>query len=284
MRRLGQHFLRNKSALRLIVRAVNPKAGEVIVEIGPGHGELTKEIQNSKVKSQNCNSKVKIIGIEKDEGLAESLRKKFAGEENVEIVAGDALRLLPSIIQNLKPKTYKVAGNIPYYITGRLLRTIGELEPKPERCVFTLQKEVAERLIAEPQKMNSVRGREGSRRHSASYEMNRLAAAVQFWAEPKTLSFLPKTDFQPPPKVDSAIVLLKTKKPAAKVEPDDYYRLVRILFQQPRKTIFNNLTAGGLSRETATKALKQSGLDPNLRPQNLKVKDILRLVDDLRKV
>lgn len=285
MRRLGQHFLKNKAAVGQIVRAVSPKAGEVIVEIGPGHGELTQEIVN-RITHNAGRGGARIIAVEKDERLAEKLCLRFAENENIKIMEGDALRVLPGLLSDLRSTfpvpRFKICGNIPYYITGHLLRTIGELEPKPELCVFTLQKEVAERLVAEPRRVNPVRGRGPLRALAASYGMNRLAASVQFWAEPEVLFALPKTDFRPPPKVDSAVVLLKTKKLPAGIRPDDYYKIVRILFQQPRKTIFNNLRAGGWSPETALQNLKRAGLEPGLRPQDLSIRSIVHLSSFLR--
>lgn len=257
-KRLGQHFLINTAALKKIAAALEIKPGDIIVEIGPGHGELTKELRSK-------NKEVRVIAIEKDRRLAEDLRRKFADGKNVEIAEGDALRLLPSVTQNLKPITYKVAGNIPYYITGHLLRVIGCLEPKPERCVFTVQKEVAERLAAQPPRMN------------------RMAASVQFWAEPKILFSLPKSDFYPPPKVNSTAILFITKE-YPKTAAENYYRTVKILFRQPRKTLLNNLIGAGLSRKEANEILERSGLSPDLRSQNLNIQDILRVGDDLRAV
>lgn len=261
-KKLGQHFLKNPAAQKKIAAALAIQTGETVIEIGPGHGELTNKLLafGFGVLGKD-GSAVKIIAIEKDGHLVEELKQKFADEENVEIVEGDVLKILPDVVKNykLKPKNYKLVGNIPYYITGHLLRTIGDLEPKPERCVFTLQKEVTERLTAQPPKMN------------------RLAAAVQFWAEPEIILALSKTEFRPRPKVNSAAILLKTKIQKPAVPPESYYKTVRVLFQQPRKTALNNLVASGLSRERAAEALRRAGLGPNLRPQDLKIEDIARI-------
>lgn len=269
-KRLGQHFLNNVAALKKIARALDVQPGETIIEIGPGHGELTKELQMANGKWQTG---LRIIAIEKDRKLAEGLRRKFAEDESVEIVEGDALTLLPKICSDLRISRFKIASNIPYYITGRLFRTIGETEPKPERCVLTVQKEVAERLVAKPRRMNPP--------HKSMWGMNRLAASVQFWAEPEILAVLPKTDFRPVPKVDSAIVTLKTKEKPA-INPSDYYRMVRVIFRQPRKTLSNNLLEAGFGREEIRKSLDRINLNPNLRPQDLGIPDILRIVDDFR--
>lgn len=256
MKKLGQHFLKDVGALKKIAAALEIEPGDTVVEIGSGHGELTQQIKNEYAG-------IKIVGIEKDGRLAAALRKKFAADKNVQIIERDALKVLAAIVSRLAAhkSRYAICGNIPYYITGRLLRIIGELEPKPKRCVFTVQKEVAERLTATPPKMN------------------RLAAAVGFWAKPTIISLLPKTYFRPPPKVDSAIVLLKPEKISNQTKPGDYYQMVKILFRQPRKTLWNNLRAAGLEPETITKNLKEAGLSPNLRPHNLGLESILNLVD-----
>ena len=127
-----------------------------------------------------------------------------------------------------------------------------ELEHKPSLIVFTLQKEVAERLAAKPPKMN------------------KLAASVQFWAEPKIIDYLKPSDFSPPPKVHSAIIRLLPKPYT--LNPKPYYQLVNIIFKQPRKTIFNNLRGTGLE-----KRLAEIGLTGQERPQNLTIDQIKTL-------
>ena len=259
MPRLGQHFLTDKNALKKIAGFLDLKEGDAVVEIGPGHGELTEQILNNELRIKN--TEIKIIAIEKDEQLAESLRKKFEARGNVEIICGDALKLLPSIIHNslFIIHGYKLAGNIPYYITGKLLRTISELPEKPEISVFTIQKEVAERLAAKPPKMN------------------RLAASVQFWAEPEIALIIPRDSFRPIPDVDSATIVLK-KGVQKGIKTDAYYKTVRVLFSQPRKTILNNISNGmNISKDEARSKLKKAGIDENLRPQNLSVEDIIKI-------
>ena len=137
-KKLGQHFLTNKTKLQKIVRALDLRADDSVIEIGPGHGELTNELR---IK----NYELKIIAIEKDEELVRYLQEKFAQDKNIEIIEGDILKILPEFAKSrkLKAKSYKIVGNIPYYITGHLLRIIGELKNKPSLVVLTVQKEVA---------------------------------------------------------------------------------------------------------------------------------------------
>jgi len=254
MTKLGQHFLTDKNALKKIAALLDLKEGDVVIEIGPGHGELTEQMANSEAQ---------IIAIERDELLADTLRAKFSGNEKIKIVTGDALKILSSVIQDslFIAHSYKIAGNIPYYITGKLLRTISELQEKPSVSVFTIQKEVAERLAAKPPRMN------------------RLAASVQFWANPEIAFIIPRTSFQPIPEVDSATTVLKKASPR-RIEADAYYKTVRAIFAQPRKTILNNLSDGvGISKKDAAEKLAKIDIETNLRPQNLSVEDIIKIAE-----
>lgn len=262
MNHLGQNFLINKNKIKEIVAALELKNGDTIIEIGPGHGEITKELVSRIQKLE-----ARIIAVEKDERLAEKLRDKMdTYGYSVDIVTGDALKVLPVITKsyNLKAKSYKIVGNIPYYITGFLLRTIGELKNKPKLTVLTIQKEVAERIVAKPPRMNL------------------LAASVQFWAEPKIVGIIPKTDFSPQPKVDSAIIRLgaRGKRQATrdnKEETEKYYRLIKILFKQPRKTIINNLSQLLTNKREIELKLQKIGIEASDRPQNLSIDTIKKV-------
>ncbi|MBI4034242.1 MAG: ribosomal RNA small subunit methyltransferase A [Candidatus Brennerbacteria bacterium] len=263
MKRLGQHFLKNRRKLKEIAASLDLKEGDVVVEIGAGHGELTREL----IAVPN----VKVIAIEKDKSLVLKLKENFKSPE-LEIVEGDALKVLPSLIRNLeleiRNSSYKVAGNIPFYITGRLLRILGDLITGgilkyTTLMVFTVQKEVAERICAAPPKMNL------------------LAASVQFWAKPEIIGSIPKKDFSPPPEVDAVIVKLTTKYQQLKTE--NYYKLIKILFRQPRKTVLNNLAAGLKSnKKEITEKLKKLKINPEDRAQNLSVDEILKLSRELK--
>jgi len=260
-KRLGQHFLKNKSAIKKIIDALEIKSGETIIEIGPGSGALTFPILE---KCRTSNLECKIIAIEKDPHLVNQLTSKLVNwEGGVEIIHGDVLAILPGLINQLTTQltNYKIVGNIPYYITGKLLRTISELGSKPSLTVLMIQKEVAERVVAQPPKMNL------------------LAAATQFWARPKILFSLKPNNFDPPPKVDSTVIELKTKSEKRKAnESENYYKLIRIIFKQPRKTLLNNLKSGlSLSKEEIEAALLKENLAPNARPQDLTLENIKNL-------
>ena len=264
--RLGQHFLKSEGTLQKIVRAINTRRGDVIVEIGPGHGELTRFLVRSGVT---------VVAIEKDPRLASALAKNFQFSisnfqkdqstfgipaNSSTVIVGDALEVLPLVVGHLllADGRYKVVGNIPYYITGRLFRVLGELERKPRRAVFLIQKEVSQRLCAQPGAMNL------------------LAAATQVWARCRVIAAVPRHLFSPPPRVDSAVVVLE-KLPALPRSLPAYFAAARILFKQPRKTILNNLIGGGVPKNFAHEALEKIDCNEKSRPQELSTAKIYTL-------
>lgn len=253
--RLGQHFLRDKGILQKTVALLELKDGDRVVEIGAGDGELTGEIAA-------MGKKIRISAIEKDERLAWLLRRKFAEREEVEVVEGDALRLLGPLTEKIGLPNYKIIGNIPYYITGHLFRIIGGLENKPLLCSFMIQEEVALRMTSEAPRFN------------------RMAASVQFWAEVRLELKVSRKAFSPPPKVDSAVVLLR-RRPTPNWQKNlenQYERVVGLMFAQPRKTVLNNLSSGlAIPKEEVANLLMDAGIDPVCRPQNLSVKKLLAL-------
>jgi len=200
------------------------------------------------------------------------LKEKFSENKNTEIVHGDALKILPTLISqfpNFPVSNYKFVGNIPFYISGRLMRTISELKIKPDLAVFVIQKEVGQRICAKPP------------------QMNLLAASVQFWAEPKIIGYISKKEFKPEPEVDAAIIKLETKKLRNQeiIQMPDYYRLIGIIFKQPRKTILNNVMTSDVRRTSDVQKLKREivenlakfGVNPQDRPQNLSIEQIKQL-------
>ncbi len=263
-KKLGQHFLVNRAAIRAIVRAVDPQPGETIIEIGPGHGELTLPLARKCAAAGS-----RLAAIERDAALAEQMAKR---KEQIEIMEGDVLRLLPQITSfwkleignwKLEIGNWKLVGNIPYYLTGRLLRVIAELPRKPSRIVFTLQREVAERLCAQPPAMNL------------------LAAAAQIWAEPRILRHLAPADFRPQPKVESAVVQLESRIMSHESRNlKQYYALIKIIFKQPRQTIANNLARGlKLPKENIRTKLAPLGVSGNERPQELSIATLCDIRD-----
>lgn len=247
---LGQNFLIDKKALVQIVRAAKLSKKDTVLEIGPGLGVLTEKLaQQAK----------KVIAVEKDKRMFEAVEEILKDFSNVEIIHGDILKSFKSLM----PKSeYKVAANIPYYLTSPLIRLLLESENPPRQMVLLVQKEVAQRICARPPKMNL------------------LAVSVQFYGRPQIISYVPKKSFWPQPKVDSAIVkiTLRGATPRKKAVFLNYrakfFKLVKAGFSSPRKQLVNNLSEKlKLDREQTKKALIQSGLSSQTRAQNLSLED-----------
>jgi 16S rRNA (adenine1518-N6/adenine1519-N6)-dimethyltransferase len=259
---LGQHFLQNAHVKEKIIAAIDAQKNETIIEVGPGHGELTRPL------AEVCLTKgAHLVAIEKDRKLAHELGTMIH-EPRIEIIHGDVLKVLGS--WSSVRSSFKIVGNIPYYLTGHLLRIISELNHRPLQCVFMVQKEVAKRMSA------------------GIGEMNRLAASLQYWADVKILIAVSKEDFSPPPKVDSAVVVLNRKPRPASADAERYFAALRALFAQPRKTILNNLASrelrvvnsgGKLNKELIADNLGKLGISPNSRPEGLSIEQIAKITE-----
>jgi 16S rRNA (adenine1518-N6/adenine1519-N6)-dimethyltransferase len=254
---LGQHFLANPRILDKIVAAAEISKEDAILEVGPGTGNLTEKLAE-KAK--------KIIAIEKDERLIEGLREKFKNK-NAEIVESDVLKLkIETLIENLKLKieNYKIVGNIPYYITSNFLRTVFEKWPKPKLIVLTIQKEVAQRIMAKPPKMNI------------------LALSVQFFSKPEIISYISKENFRPIPKVDSAIIKLNLKSEIRNPkEIEKFFKIVKTGFSQKRKFLISNLEKLNFDKNKLADILKRNKIDLKSRAQDLHIDDWIKLTEHL---
>ena len=211
---LGQNFLIDEKVLRKIIEAAELSENDIVLEVGPGIGNLTAELAK-RVK--------KVIAIEKDKKMVEILRETLKNFTNIEIIEGDILKI------NLKPytsKPYKVVANIPYYLTSPLIRKFVEtVEVKPQLLVLMVQKEVAQRIVARPPAMSI------------------LAVSVQFYAKPEIISLVSKKSFWPSPKVDSAITKISAfNQPRKSAFNQRFFKIVRAGFSQPRKQLINNLS------------------------------------------
>ncbi|MBD3208710.1 MAG: ribosomal RNA small subunit methyltransferase A [Candidatus Nealsonbacteria bacterium] len=257
---LGQNFLVDKNILEKIAKVTDVSSKETLLEIGAGIGNLTFRLaQEAK----------KVIAVEKDEKLSRILKQlsQELGIKNVEVITQDVLE---TKIGSLLSKTNKVVGNIPYYVTGRLLRILLEKkETLPDKIVLTVQKEVAERVCAEPP------------------EMSLLAVSVQFYGKPEIVAAVPKRCFWPAPKVDSAIIKIVPKKSSIKKLPSifikKFFKIVRAGFSHPRKQLVNNLSSGlNIEKAVVSKILLKNNVNPTDRAEALGPKDWQKLAKSIK--
>ena len=255
-KRLGQHFLIDGEVLKLITSAAELTPTDIILEIGPGLGILTKEL----AKQTGW-----VIAIELDNKLANILKQTLASFDNVTIINKDILRIDPATLLR-EPKTkfapatspYKVVANLPYYITSPVLRHFLEASVKPEMMIVMVQKEVAEAIVAEP----------GQR--------SVLSISVQLYGKPRIVSYVPAQSFYPAPEVDSAILRIDLySQPAVAVADEKgFFELVRAGFTASRKQIVNSLVQGlGLSKTEVLALLGRADIVPQRRAETLTLEE-----------
>jgi len=259
-RSLGQNFLSGSHYPRRIVDSVAPRAGETIVEIGPGQGALTGLLVESGAR---------VIAIELDHELIPGLSEMFSGRENFRLVEADALEV--EYCGLIAPDaTARVVANLPYYISTPILqRLIGHRRCLSEMTLM-LQREVVERIAASP----------------GGKEYGFLSVLTQFYCEVEKLFDVPPGAFRPAPKVYSSVLRLRARARTAAPVNDEalLIELTKVLFAQRRKTILNNLRAGrdrlNLTNESAIPGLLSlCGLDPKRRAEDLSIEEIARLAD-----
>jgi 16S rRNA (adenine1518-N6/adenine1519-N6)-dimethyltransferase len=252
---LGQHFLASPSALSKIVSAGDIQADDIVVEVGPGKGVLTEALL--KVAG-------KVIAIEKDRGLVAHLKERFSTEiasGKLDLIEGDILEFKPELLAFYsKELSYKVIANIPYYITNAIIRLFLETKIQPEVLVLLIQKEVAERIVARDKK-ESI-----------------LSIAVKAYGTPKIMAKVPAGAFFPPPKVDSAIILVHTisKKLFKKTTEALFFKVVRGGFAHKRKKALGNLK-GIFPKKDLVSIFKEANLDTNVRSEDLTLTDWVTL-------
>ncbi|MBI2328766.1 MAG: ribosomal RNA small subunit methyltransferase A [Chloroflexi bacterium] len=250
---LGQHFLIDEATLGLITAAAGLTAGEVVVEIGPGLGVLTRELARQAGW---------VITIELDSKLADILGETLASFDNITIINDDVLRIDPAALlpeQKLSPAvsnslSYKVVANLPYYITSPVLRHFLEASVKPQIMVVMVQKEVAEEIAAKPGRLSL------------------LSISVQLYGEPTIVGYVPARCFYPVPEVDSAILKIALySQPAIEIaDKESFFSLVRAGFSASRKQLVNSLAQGlVLPKAEALSLLAEAGLSPQRRAETL---------------
>jgi 16S rRNA (adenine1518-N6/adenine1519-N6)-dimethyltransferase len=278
---LGQNFLHDRSYLEKIVRAAELTAEDLVLEVGPGEGALTRLLA-AEARA--------VVAVELDDRLITPLRAMFATQlQRVQIVHGDILEMNPPELvvglaaalagraegaagtmagapagaaagapdgpadSTLGRVRYKVVANLPYYITSAVLRQLLEAAPPPTRAVVLVQWEVAQRICAQPG------------------DLSLLAVSVQYYARPQLVERVPASAFRPAPQVDSAILRLDVQpQPSVEIPPEIFFPVVRAGFGQKRKQLLNSLTAGlGRPKSEIIGALACAAIDPTRRAETL---------------
>ena len=231
--RLGQNFLIDPAVRDAIADASGATREDVVLEVGAGVGTLTVALARRAGR---------VVAVELDRDLLPALREVVGESTNVEIVEGDILRL--DVTGDV------VAGNIPYNLTGALIRRLLDKPPRPRRLSLVVQKEVAERW-------------------TASTGASLATVAVKVFADARTVFTIPASAFEPPPRVDSALVVLDVRRePAVDVDDfDAFFRLVEEVFQFRRKQL------GGILSRRGFRGLSELGIDPKRRPQTLSLSE-----------
>ncbi|MEK7185422.1 MAG: 16S rRNA (adenine(1518)-N(6)/adenine(1519)-N(6))-dimethyltransferase RsmA [Patescibacteria group bacterium] len=274
---LGQNFLKSKRALRQIILAaeINPigqatgeenggEIGEKILEIGPGKGALTQFLLEAGAR---------VVAVEKDGELVEFLRQKFSTEianGRLELTGGDILETKPQTL-GLEAGRYKLVANIPYYITGQIIRNFLSGDCQPSRAVLLVQREVADRIVA----------------HDGKGSL--LSLAVRAYGVPKRIAIVKREDFSPAPNVDSAILLIAdiSKKffefggaSSTTGTEEKFFEILHAGFAHKRKKLIRNLEEIA-AKENLEKIFTESGLDENSRAEDLNLNDWKLLLEKL---
>jgi 16S rRNA (adenine1518-N6/adenine1519-N6)-dimethyltransferase len=260
---LGQHFLVNSAILKDITSAAELTPNDLVIEIGPGLGVLTREL----IERSGY-----VIAVELDTHLAELLKENLNSFHNVSIVSADILATEPwELIENEKTKfpvsikepfKYKVVANLPYYITQPVIRHFCEARLKPQMMVIMVQKEVAKNIAALPG------------------DLSILAVAVQYFGKPEIAGYVPAANFHPKPKVDSAILKIEmyAEPPVQVTSEKHFFKVVRAGFCAARKQIGNSLAQGlDIPKAEVLSLIQKAAVAPEKRAETLSLAEWARL-------
>ena len=255
-KKLGQNFLIDAGIVQGIVDAADIHPGEQVLEIGPGIGTLTQGLAEAGAE---------VTAVELDKKLPAILAKTLEGYENVRIIPGDILKV--NIPELMGGQPFKVAANLPYYITTPILMALLERHLPITHLVTMVQKEVAERMVAKP----------GSRIYGA------LSVAVQYYTEPEIVRDVPPRSFIPAPEVDSVVISCRVREnPAVSVKDEKmFFRVVKAAFGQRRKTLQNAMKAAGIEKEAVRLSLEKAGVDGTRRGETLSLPEFASIADEL---
>ena len=254
---LGQNFIYDDALLASLAEAAGVTKDEDVLEIGPGCGSLTKHL---------CRAAGHVLAIELDERLIPLLQGFLSEEKNLTVVQGDVMTLNLGEVTAALKKPFAVVANIPYYITTPLIRLLLSGDLPVSRLALMVQKEVADKILAQP-------GEEA---------WGPLSILCSFLCEPREALKVPAECFTPPPKVDSAFVVMPVReKPAVEVKDREmFFRVASAAFALRRKTMLNNLCATfRAERSRALAWMNAAGLDERIRGEKLTLEEIAALAD-----
>ena len=253
-KKLGQNFLIDGQVVRQIVAAAELSEADTVLEVGPGIGTLTQGLAESKAQ---------VVAVELDTRLLPVLATTLEGYDNVHVVHGDILKV--NIMEEVGVPNFKVCANLPYYITTPIIFALLEKRLPMERLVAMVQKEVAERMAAQP----------GGKDYGA------LSVAIQYYTEPEIAFIVPPTSFIPAPAVDSAVIVCKRReKPPVEVCDEAlFFRVVKAAFSLRRKMLSNSLKNMGIKSEQVAKWLELAGVDGKRRAETLSLEDFAKLTN-----
>lgn len=255
---LGQNFLIDGNIVRGIVTGAGVGEDDCVLEIGPGIGTLTEELA---LRAK------KVVSVELDQDLLPILDITLGAYDNVEIVHGDILKLdLDRLIEEkFDGRPVKIVANLPYYVTTPIIAKLIEGGHKIESITVMIQKEVADRIVAE--KDNKQYGS--------------LSVFVNYYSSPEIVLDVPRTVFIPQPNVDSAVIKLTLKDNLVEVDQDIFFKLVKSAFGKRRKTILNSMTSGYLRLEKADlkTILADLEIKENMRAENLTIQDFANIAN-----
>ncbi len=263
-KKLGQNFLVDEEAVNESVYSSNINKEDLVIEIGPGLGTLTKVLLEEAGK---------VIAIELDERMIEILNDRFSMYDNFELINDDVLKIdLKKLIKENKKgsiKKVKVVANLPYYITTPIIMKLLEERLDIESITVMVQKEVADRLVSEP----------------GNGDSGAITYSIWYYTNPKKIMEVPNTSFMPAPEVNSSIIKLDVlKKPSVEVKNEQLlFKVIKLAFMQKRKTLLNALTNGKLlgSKQEIEKMMNQLGLDLKIRGEKLTLEDYKNIADYL---
>ena len=258
----GQNFLIDQNVVDGIIEKAEVNKDDLIIEIGPGLGNLTSPLLENAGK---------VICIELDPKMVSILTDRFSLYENFELINEDVLKVdLNKLIEdNNQFKTAKVVANLPYYITTPIIMKLLEDKLNLESITVMVQKEVADRLTDKP----------------GGKEVGAITYSINYYTNPETIINVPRDSFIPAPNVDSAVIKLDVlKEPKVKVSDEElFFKIIKFSFLQKRKTLMNSLSNSGLiPKDYLEEVLNELGIDLRVRAEQLTLKDFANITDYIK--